>query len=548
MGLLFMGLLFMGLVFMIPVLSSAEGIPSILIIPFDIHAEKDQSFLKPAITDMLYTRLSAEDRTIFVEKSVSRTEPVSTETAIAAGHQQNADYVLIGSITMLGTRISTDARLIEVAQKRPLLTFNEVGQDQGDIIAHMDHMTSQINASIFGVVKTLEPPSGADKSSDDIHIHPEKLAIPGLTPKTPPVPTPPAPTISVAPQADTGDISLSYWKSDIFSEAIQGISIADIDGDDARETLFITNKRVHVYRHQDGVLREIKTYTHASFKRIIRIDTADINQNGRAELFVTDYTASQQRLKSMVLEWNGQDFDIIGEWVGWYLCILKTPGSPPLLLGQKRGPGSSYASIHEALFDRDVYEMDWQEGYYKTTGKHTLPQGLSLYDFTRGDASNNGQEEIVAFSRDDHIMVYDQTGKVSWKSNEVYGGNRFFFEVPELDNARKTTYYYLPQRIHVSDIDGDGLNEMIVLKNHDTAGALSRIRAFKEGHIDCLSFDDLGVQLKWQTRKISGYISDYVIGDLNNDGKNEIVFSVIQKKKSLLNKGESYIVSCMPGK
>ncbi len=200
-----------------------------------------------------------------------------------------------------------------------------------------------------------------------------------------------------------------------------------------------------------------------------------------------------------------------------------------------------------ALFDRDVYEMTWQDGYYKTTDLHALPKGLSLYDFTRGDASNNGQEEIVAFSRDDHITVYDQTGEVSWKSSEAYGGSRYFFEVPELDDARKTTYYYLPQRIHVTDIDGDGLNEIIALKNHDTAGALSRIRAFKEGHIDCLSYDELGVQLKWQTRKISGYISDYVIGDLDNDGRNEIVFSVIQKKKSLLNKGKSYIVSCMPG-
>jgi hypothetical protein len=260
---------------------------------------------------------------------------------------------------------------------------------------------------------------------------------------------------------------------------------------------------------------------------------------------VTDYTTSQQRLKSMVLEWNGQDFDIIAEWVGWYLRILKTPAAGPLLLGQKRGPGSSYVSIQEALFDRDVYEMTWQDGYYKTADLHALPENLTLYDFTRGDTSNNGQEEIVAFSREDHISVYDQTGEVLWKSNEAYGGHRYFFEVPELDNQRKMTYYYLPQRIHVTDIDGDGLNEIIALKNLDTAGSLSRIRAFKEGHIDCLSFDDLGAQLKWQTRTISGYISDYVIGDINNDGRNEIVFSVIQKKKSLLNKGKSYIVSCM---
>ena len=91
------------------------------------------------------------------------------------------------------------------------------------------------------------------------------------------------------------------------------------------------------------------------------------------------------------------------------------------------------------------------------------------------------------------------------------------------------------------------MNEIIVLKNYDgDGGVFSRIKAFKEGYIDCLSYDDIGIQLKWQTRNISGYISDYVIGDLDNDGINEIVFSTVAKNKSVFNKGKSYIITCKP--
>jgi len=289
------------------------------------------------------------------------------------------------------------------------------------------------------------------------------------------------------------------------------------------------------------------------------VDTADINQNGTPEIFVTDYISSNQRLKSIVLEWNGENFAVIDELPNWYLRVLKTPASGALLLGQKRGTGSSFTfatSPQEALFGRDIHEMKWQDGRYAAADKFAVPKKMTLFDFTQGDASNNGQTETVAFLRNDFIRIYDQAGESAWESDEIYGGSRLFFEAPNMDRTGSSTSitrtgmtvkYHLPQRIHVSDIDGDGLNEIIVVKNYDGEGGIfSRMKAFKEGRIDCFSYDDIGVQPKWQTRNIAGYISDYVIGDLDNDGINEIVLSTVTKNKSAFNKGKSYIMSCKP--
>jgi len=552
-------LLAMGSAFVATVTASAETMSGILIVPFSIHAENNPSFLKPAITDMLYTRLSAENRTVFVDKTPGRTDPVSFEDAVSMGQQQNVDYVLFGSITMLGAMISTDAQLVGVVQEKPLLTFNEVGQDQGDIIAHIDHLTTRINETIFGVVKAVAPPPIPAPGPDDIHTHPEKLVIPGLSPQTPPEPKPPAapaPAMVMAPQPDKEDVSLSYWKSENFSEAIQGISIADIDGDGSNEIVFVSDNQIFVYRYQNERLQEIKTFSHKSFINLIHVDTADINQNGTSELFVTDYISSQQRVRSMVLEWNGRDFDIIDEKKDWYLRVLQTPASGPILLGQKHGlpaPLDVFIPIKETLFHEDVHKIRYQDGQYKPADLYVLPKGLSLYDFSRGDASNKGHNEIVSFSGKDHINIYNQNGEIAWESNEAYGGNRLFLSAPDPDTPRtdnirtpKTVNYYLPQRIHIADIDRDGLNEIIILKNKNTASLFSRIKAFKEGHIACLSYDDIGVQLKWQTRTISGYISDYVIGDLDNDGLNEVVFSTVTKNKSAFSKGKSFIISCKP--
>jgi len=311
------GLLIMGLAFVSIAASASENMARILIVPFDIHAEKDQSFLKPAVMDMLYTRLSAEGRTIHVEKMGDRTDPVSAADAISMGQQRNVDYVLFGSITILGARISTDARLVGIAQEKSSLTFNEVGQDQGDIITHIEHLTTRINQTIFGVTKTVEPSPAPKQGSDNVYIHPEKLVIPDITPKAPLPPALPSPAMVIESQADKSEVSLAYWKSDNFSETIQGLSIADIDGDGFNETIFIGGKNIHVYRYQGDRFQEIRKFSHGSFSRLIRVDTADSNQNGKTEIFLTDYISSQQRLKSLVLEWNGQDFDIIAERVGW---------------------------------------------------------------------------------------------------------------------------------------------------------------------------------------------------------------------------------------
>jgi hypothetical protein len=290
------------------------------------------------------------------------------------------------------------------------------------------------------------------------------------------------------------------------------------------------------------------------------VDTADINQNGIPEIFVTDFISSNQRLKSIALEWNGQEFAVIDEMPNWYLRVLKTKASGTLLLGQKRGTGSSFTftSPQEALFDRDIHEIQWQDGQYAAAGQFVLPQkDLTVFDFTQGDAANNGQLEIVAFLRNDYIRIYGPSGAVAWESDELYGGSRLFFEAPDVElsqstnvvnsSGRKLAKYYLPQRIHITDIDGDGLNEIIVVKNYDGDGGIfSRVKSFKEGRIDCLSYDEIGIQRKWQTRNIAGYISDYVIGDLNNDGINEIVLSSVAKGKTAFSKGRSYILSVVP--
>jgi hypothetical protein len=47
---------------------------------------------------------------------------------------------------------------------------------------------------------------------------------------------------------------------------------------------------------------------------------------------------------------------------------------------------------------------------------------------------------------------------------------------------------------------------------------------------------------KWKTREISGYISDYALADIDNDGKDDLVISVVAQNDSAFGDSKSFIV------
>ena len=85
---------------------------------------------------------------------------------------------------------------------------------------------------------------------------------------------------------------------------------------------------------------------------------------------------------------------------------------------------------------------------------------------------------------------------------------------------------------------------MILVKNHDAVrGAFRRYRSYNGGHFEALVYDNVGLRKKWKTRKFSGYISDYDVGDFDNTGTDELVFALVVKTDSAFTEPRSNIVT-----
>jgi len=455
--------------------------------------------------------------------------PRELEYVSKLGRQLDADYILFGSLTSFGESISLDATMVNLIKKMPPAKFFFHTKGMESVIPEINTFAQKVYAEILGRDYQDTEPAHVSRAPDSERQVDSKVSLLGPD----------------SGKFDQVDIKgNSFWKSKPFRTKFLGIAIGDVDGDKRNETVIISHNHIFVYRNIDGRFNKVVEMKVKSYHNYIGVDVADINKNGKSEIFVTDLRRNGGGLKSFVLEWDGRKFSKIADNENWYYRVINVPGRGNILLGQKRG-------INDILRG-SVYELKWGNGRYAPGKKQVLPKWLNVFGFTYGEVMNNGQEMIVAFTQNDHLRILTRDGNEEWTSIERYGGSDTYLDMPSetvpaesrVSDRGRISHTYLPQRIHVADLDNDGKKEVIVVKNEDAVGrSLGRVRHFKSGHIECLSWNGFGLNLKWKTGKISGYISDYAIGDLNNDGQDEILLSVVTKTGFFTGKQRSFVVS-----
>ncbi|MFH1575233.1 MAG: VCBS repeat-containing protein, partial [Acidobacteriota bacterium] len=315
----------------------------------------------------------------------------------------------------------------------------------------------------------------------------------------------------------------------------------DVDGDGKNEVVFINKNIVYLYRYTEGTIAKIKEFTGRNFDSFFGVDVADINGNGKAEIFVNNLITTNRKLSSFVLEWDGSKLVKIVDDETRFFRVIRVPKQGAILLGQ--------TLVGDRVYSNRVEELTWQGQRYAVASEKRYQLAVNVMGIAFGAFATDGRELAVAFTEDDYFHMFNNTdGSHTWKSEEKYGGNSLYLEFPDENAApigdyREMKHIYLPQRIHIADINKDGKNEVLVPKNIDFAGRhLGRMRIYERGHIEGFDWSELGLNPKWKTRRLPGYISDWVIADLDNDGQDEIVCSVVTMTAPIIGEEKSYVV------
>lgn len=500
----------------------AQAPKKVAILPFDVLAAKDFAYLQEGVRVMLASRLAAGagvtvvDRAAVDQALAGHGKPLAPEKISELGKKLGADYLVTGNLTAMGG-VSLDAKVHTVADGA-VQNFFATAAKEGEVINAVDQLAWDVAAKVFGVT----PPAGrgsqamavpaAQAQSPYQTAHPDRgyLGMGGQSP-------------FIRAEGITGPGG--FAKSRNFNMNLQGMEMADVDGDGQLEVILADRQEVKILRREGGRLIDIGMVKSGPRFKIHGVTTADLDGNGRAEIYVS--AADHIQPNSFVVEWNGKEFAPVVQDARWYLRVVSLPGEGLVLLGQRAGTG--------APLRPGIYRLALKEGDFLEGESLTVPAGVNLFDFSIGDIDGDGSSELISIDQHDRLRVWNPGGRLLWKSDDHYGGTtRFIAGSPDIgvkstiENPEDDKRIYIPSRIIIADVNNDSINEVVINKNLSTASRLfEKMKNYPSGEIHALSWNGLGLTELWRTRKIDGYISDYLFRPDADRKTAELVVGVV---------------------
>lgn len=516
----------------------------VVIIPFEINAEKNLDFLKTGIQDMLSSRLSWKNKVLVMDKTaVNNTvkglgDFKDESLALLAGGQLKADYIISGSVTVIGQGASIDATLRDITGKIAPVTFFGQTNSLGGVIPEINRFATDVNERVFNrntnttIARRASFPNPQQPSLSQGAINPLLSPQPSSGQAMP----------TVNPNFKTENIrqpNSGFWKSKPISLRILGMDLGDVNQDGILETVALTDESIIIYQMRNNRLIKTAEVPISKLSHHIGLDVADINGNGIPEIFVSSLSPEQNRARSFVLEYNGRTYDTIVKNVPWYYKVSKQKNGEILLLGQKQ------RKRDESIYISPIYKMQWQGNAYVSAGEMLKGKTANVMGLGIDDIRGNGTPTMAGYDKAEHLVVFGNSGELFWRNPEPSGGTLAGFALPKESVEDDDQLQFFPLRIRIYDIDKNGVLEVITATNHDVAMSFfNNLRKFDRGFMESRSWTDTGLKLNWKTAPLPGRISDFVVGDFDNDGFDELVAATITKEATTaMSKPSSIIVA-----
>jgi TolB-like protein len=491
----------------------------VAILPFIIHSQENLDYLREGINDILTSRITVEGRIIVIERTVverilyeMRPMRLDEDVAKQVGTRAGADYVVLGSITKIGDYISLDARLVSITEEKPPLGAYTQHKGIDDVMTKIGDFAQDIGFRIIGRRAMASRPSDPRSS----HIIRSEREI-----------------------GRSGPEGTDFKKSQTFNFEIKGLDIGDVDGDKKNEVVTIDYHNIYVFKYDGDKLSLFRKIEIGYQHNFLTLDVADVNRNGYAEIIVTSII--DDNLQSLIIEFEQGEFKTITKKANWYFRVLDHPKEGPALMGQQMGS--------EGLFVGPIYKFLWKKNSFEKGPKMAFPKETKIFGLTIADIRIQGVTDIITINDRGHLIVESIDGKFSWRSKERFGGTNNYYDTkkkidPVYRRGESPDWrVYIPGRIIIKDLDGDGLNELIVNKNYSSSsGFLDRVRSFDSAEIVNLIWDEGSFKTIWKTREVNGYITDYQIKDADNDGNEDLVVTVVDQEGMADRKGTSSIL------
>lgn len=518
---------------------------------FESDSAGKYSYLRDSIQGMLISRLAAKDRIQVVDEMLGKSElsqlKKKKDFSSLSEKYKDVDYIITGRLFSVTSGLQIHVNLYPLDTSREILNFSVLSKVPENIITDIGKLTEQISQEGFGYsVKALSAGKSDERGTGAkgfVTAHPEAAYKKGLYTGT-----------VVGSKVAGFDIEAVGMKRKLNIDGeIIALEVGDADGDGKQELFVLEGTRLGVYRVEGRQILKIEEAKLPSDMRVHALNLADINGDGLDEIYLS--ATEGLSVSSMILAWhNGKGFSYFAKGIPLYLRPLYIPTKGICLAGQKRG----FEKIDLVKPGIQLYTLD--SGNKLQAGeKLPIPEGVNLFDFIYGDLDGDRFYELVVIDQDENLKVYSPSNELMWISGRKFGGSKTYLGPSQGEAANEQDrnnfsveedanrdLIFVPGRITVVDINGDGREEVVVNESKmSTLGFFKRLRPYKSGMVVGLVWQEHALVEAWRTGIYRGYITDYSFVISDSDAKTRSTTQAMLYVANIPSSGT--LVAMLPG-
>ena len=232
-----------------------------------------------------------------------------------------------------------------------------------------------------------------------------------LAPAAAPAPVQTAPA-AAAPAPAQGSTRAPRWRGPTLPYPATGMAIADLKGDGGLWTVVSDSRNVYVYGYPPKDNKPVAQFHHgANAPKIMSLEAADINGNGKSEIFASLFNETLSRVETVVLELDDQG------------ALTQLAELPWIVRGRQDGTDKTVLAVQQLIEDNPspygtIYPLAYQDGKYGPGRPAIRRKHVDwIYDFTEVNLDNT-RPAVVSVTGTELIRVQFEDGY--WKTSEDY--------------------------------------------------------------------------------------------------------------------------------